>query len=160
MTPATFMSISQQSKPKSSPNKLGWKVAFDPWAQRGDFSTSARLFSAEVSLGGFTSSYNWNCRNRIYWGFENHKVGPPEKLLANPNKRSFSESLRAGDIGWQKLEPNVSVLSALLSSRGSAVTSRRRSGGSSFTAWLRRRTFRLIIVVGDISKRIMRMKCD
>lgn len=30
MTPDTFMSISQQSKPKSSPNKLGWKASFDP----------------------------------------------------------------------------------------------------------------------------------
>lgn len=30
MTPDTFMSISQQSKPESSPNKLGWKAAFDP----------------------------------------------------------------------------------------------------------------------------------
>lgn len=30
MTPDTFMSISQQSKPESSPNKLGWKEAFDP----------------------------------------------------------------------------------------------------------------------------------
>lgn len=92
MTPATFMSISQQSKPKSSPNKLGWKVAFDPRADRSGFSTSAQLFSAEVSLGGFTSSYNWNCW--VYWGFRNHRVGSPKRLSAKPNKPLFSESLQ------------------------------------------------------------------
>lgn len=38
------------------------------------FSTSAQLFSAEVSLGGFFSSYKSNCQNRIHWKFRNHKV--------------------------------------------------------------------------------------
>lgn len=66
MTRTTFVSFSQWSRLKSGPNKRGWKVASDPRDQRCDFSTWARLFSAEFPLGGFPSTRSSNCRQRLF----------------------------------------------------------------------------------------------
>lgn len=127
------MSISQQSKPESGPNKLGWKAAFDPGPTGVTSALQLDCFQLRFSLGGFTSSYNWNCPSGIYSGFKSRKVGPPKKLSAKPNKRLFSESLRAAALQllWYRMTKSSNFRAFVLCARRllgppCAVTSHRR----------------------------------
>lgn len=148
MTPDTFMNISQQSELESSPNKRGGDERRPLILQRLGVTSAlwARLFSAEVSLGGFTSSYNWKCRNRIYSGFKNHKVGSEGKKNSGLKQTDVDSESRPCSYC------DSDGLKKLLFFSGPLAFSHQRSSGQL--------TFPLIIVVCDISKRIRRMKCD
>lgn len=134
-------------------------------ADWSDFSTSARLFSAEVSLGGFTSSYKSNCQNRIFSRFRNHKIvslKTKQTLISRDASSSFRKAIRIYCFLYnktEKLRPHVFELN-LLCLPGLWALLFHTITSSRLMPRLQQPTFHLIIAVWDISKRIMRMKCD
>lgn len=89
MTPDTFMSISQQSKAKSSPNKLGSKAPFDPWptvvtsALQLDCFQLRFLWVASLQATAETAGTGFTRDLRTTKLVHTHKK---KKLQAKPNK--------------------------------------------------------------------------
>ena len=129
-------------------------------ADRSDFSTSARLFSAEVFSGWLHFKLQLKLPERDLLGIWELQSWPSEKNQINAYflSRCKQPPSSCCDIEWQKAPTLVSLCCALVALSGPPALSLHTAAG--FTLRLRQLTFRLIIVVCDISKRIMRMKCD
>lgn len=110
MTPDTFMSISQQSKPKSSPNKLGWKAAFDPLPTIVTSALQLDCFQLRFLWVASLQATTENAGTGFTWDLRTTKLvhEKKKKLLAKPNRQLFSAQLQSSsssccDTLWQKL---------------------------------------------------------
>ena len=157
------MSISQQSKPKSSPNKLGWKAAFDPRPTRVTSALQLDCFQLRFLWVASLQATTETAGTGFTLDLRTTKLAHPKNSQLKQINAYFQSCCKWPlELLWYRMTkaPTSCLFFFVLNLHSLFRPALSLHTTAGFMLRLRQLTFRLIIVVCDISKRIMRTKCD